>query len=133
MKSTEAELKYAREYYQKNRSKYLERSRKRPLPVYLRLFYRARTRAQERGVPFDLMPDDIDVPTHCPVLGLPLQVNHESRGSTRSSPTLDRLVPSKGYVKGNVVVISALANRIKQDAGSEEILKVGQWLRDRGL
>jgi hypothetical protein len=67
------------------------------------------------------------------VLGIPLFINKGHKGSHANSPTLDRLVPSKGYVKGNVVVMSARANFIKQDAGSEEVGKVAEWLRNQGL
>ena len=41
-----------------------------------------------------------------------------------NSPTIDRIVPELGYVKGNVVVVSAKANRIKNDATITEILSV---------
>jgi hypothetical protein len=45
------------------------------------------------------------------------------------SPSLDRIDPKKGYVKGNVAVISYKANRIKQDATPEELEAVASWLR----
>jgi len=74
------------------------------------LWRRARTRAADRGGAFDLPREDIISPSACPVLGIPLEV-----GGPRSpnSPSLDRIVPSRGYVTGNVRVISDLANRFK--------------------
>lgn len=45
------------------------------------------------------------------------------------SPTLDRIVPEKGYVLGNIAVISHKANAIKQNATAEEILRVAIWLK----
>ena len=44
-----------------------------------------------------------------------------------NSPNLDRIFPKKGYVPGNVRVISQRANRIKSDATVEEMRAV---LRD---
>ena len=41
-----------------------------------------------------------------------------------NSPSLDRIIPSKGYVIGNVMVISDLMNRMKQDSTFEDIEKL---------
>jgi hypothetical protein len=49
-----------------------------------------------------------------------------------NSPNLDRLDPAKGYVPGNVAVISQKANRIKTDACSSEIRRVADWLEKQG-
>ena len=51
-----------------------------------------------------------------------------NREEIHSSPSLDRIIPSKGYKKGNVVWISTRANAIKQDATPEEVMKVAKWL-----
>jgi hypothetical protein len=53
----------------------------------------------------------------------------DEKGSIKSSPSLDRIVPQKGYTKGNVVFISGYANMIKQDATYEEIMKVAKWVK----
>lgn len=85
------------------------------------LFRWAKRRALERDTVFNLELSDIDVPWVCPALG---------RLFTRTgiyAPTLDRLIPTLGYVPGNVYVISKRANRIKSDATPKEILKVGAW------
>lgn len=87
----------------------------------------ARTRARKHGVPFDLKASDLVMPTHCPVLGLRLKSSSGACASA-DSPTLDRLIPAKGYVKGNVAIISFKANTIKSDATSAEIRRVAQWL-----
>lgn len=53
------------------------------------------------------------VSMRCPLLGIAV---FSGKGKmSNSSPTLDRIVPSKGYVQGNVWVISQLANRMKSD------------------
>jgi len=82
----------------------------------------AKTRAKKNGIPFDLKAEDITVPTHCPVLGIPL--SRGTKGFHESSPSLDRIIPEKGYVKGNVIVVSFKANRMKQNATVEELGKL---------
>jgi hypothetical protein len=91
------------------------------------MVYAAKLRAKQKGLPFDLTTADITIPTHCPVLGIPL-FRKVGKGHNANSPSLDRVDPAKGYVRGNVVVISMLANRIKSDATYEQILAVGRWL-----
>lgn len=100
--------------------------RKNPV-IYL--LNACRDRCRKRGLPFDLVKEDIVVPSVCPVLGIPLE--HGTKPFHDNSPSLDRIVPSKGYVKGNVEVISFRANRIKTDATFAEIQKVADWLRSK--
>lgn len=82
----------------------------RRLAPAVALHSRARQRAARRGLPFDLEVRDIIVPTICPALGVPLVI-----GEMRSpySPSLDRIRPALGYVRGNTRVISDRANRLK--------------------
>ena len=42
-------------------------------------------------------------------------------GCTDTRPELDRIIPEKGYVKGNVAWISGKANRIKSDYTKQEL------------
>ena len=91
-----------------------------------RLLSHAKARAKSKGVPFDLTVDDIVVPEVCPVLGIPIFVGDGLL--TNNSPTIDRFIPSEGYTKENVAVISWRANRIKADATPEELRMVSQWM-----
>jgi hypothetical protein len=43
--------------------------------------------------------------------------------------TIDKIDPKKGYVKGNVWIISFRANRIKYDASLEELALITKNLR----
>ena len=92
----------------------------------------ARRRAAEKGLPFGLTEEYLESiwTGVCPRvqvrLDLPSHGKHKSRATTSS---LDRLVPAKGYVPGNVIWISAAANLIKSDAASADILAVGRWLQ----
>ena len=85
---------------------------------------RAKARAKAQGVPFDLSVEDIDIPERCPALGIELQYNNGQQGGSDNSPSLDKIDPSKGYVKGNVIVVSGLANRIKTNATLDQIKQV---------
>ena len=91
------------------------------------MYDRAKSRAKKFGIVFDLNPEDIVIPELCPALGIPL-----FRGDkivSDNTPSLDKIVPSLGYVKSNVIVISYKANRIKSDANCEDIQKVADWLK----
>ena len=88
-----------------------------------RLFYAAKRRAKVQGLPFELEKEDIVVPETCPYLGIPL-VRTRPRGSPRRDiASLDRIDPTKGYVKGNVEVMSWLANTMKNDAPPELLVR----------
>lgn len=70
-------------------------------------------------------------PDRCPIFGT--EFVFSGRKVNAESATIDRLIPELGYVPGNIAVISMKANRIKNAYGSEDILKVGEWLKSRGL
>lgn len=90
------------------------------------LYYNAKARAKKEGLPFDIAADDINIPEFCPVIGIRLVIGD---GSIRKqSPTLDRIIPSKGYVKGNIAVISMKANRLKNDGSLEEFRRIVAWM-----
>jgi hypothetical protein len=89
---------------------------------------------------FNLTPDDVVAPECCPIFGIKLQrgVHSETKrkGPADCSPSVDRIIPELGYVKGNVIVVSHLANRIRNDATPEQIHAVADFyeklLSERG-
>lgn len=90
------------------------------------MYNTTKSRAKAKGVPFDIEITDIVIPDFCPVLGIPL----ESSGKiTDNTPSIDKLVPTLGYVKGNINVISFKANRIKNDSTPEELEAVLSWVK----
>lgn len=93
-----------------------------------KMLHRAKARAKKRNIIFDIIADDIIIPDNCPVLGIPIKVGEKLFGN--NSPSLDRIDPSKGYVRGNIVVMSYRANRIKNDSTLNELEKIVEWLRD---
>jgi len=83
------------------------------------IFYRIRNKCKRYGIDFNLDFDDIIIPDKCPLLEIPFK-NHEI-GHGIDTPSVDRIDSSKGYIKGNVWIISLLANRMKQDASIETL------------
>lgn len=88
------------------------------------------------GIPYDLDPEYlvsiwVDV---CPVLGIPIIDGSKLTGCSRPDnlAELDRMIPDKGYVKGNMHWISRRANRIKSDATVEELEKIISYMKDNG-
>lgn len=107
--------------YKKNPQEYRKRqssARRRQHPVRY-LFNQARHRAKKFGHDFDIVFEDLVIPTHCPVFGIPLFFEGGKR--TANSYSLDRWDNKKGYVKGNVRVISFKANQYKGDMTTEEV------------
>lgn len=84
------------------------------------MLYNARRKALRYGRAVNITLEDISIPTHCPLLGIALTYGPGRKGPTPSSPSLDRIDNTKGYVKGNVWVISNIANTMKQELTVEE-------------
>lgn len=78
----------------------------------------ARSRARSKNLDFNIDVSDIELPEVCPLLGIPLSINASNK---EFSYSLDRIDSSKGYVRGNVWVISDRANRLKNNATLEEL------------
>ena len=88
------------------------------------LLRNARSRALQRGYEFSITPADIILPSHCPILGVPL-----SKNGRRYGYSLDKIDPSLGYIPGNVWVISQLANAMKWDSTAEERVAFAKWVQ----
>ena len=87
----------------------------------IRLRGSAKERAIYKGIVFDIpsYKDLPEVPDYCPILGIPLYVGDNV--STDNSPSLDRIDNNKGYIKGNIQIISRKANQMKSNANLKEI------------
>lgn len=113
----EYQNKYSREYMRDKPAK--------------RMYCSAKQRARRQNIPFDIEESDIQIPTHCPYLGLelkPFSMLGEPRDSVMS---LDKLNPEAGYVKGNIEVISWLANNMKNSASPEQLVMFAKTILDR--
>ena len=77
-----------------------------------------KAQAKRSGIEFDITFEDINWISHCPVLGI--ELGYFNSISLDNSVSFDRIDPSKGYVKGNVEILSMRANRLKSDGTVEE-------------
>jgi hypothetical protein len=129
----EKHISYSRADYEKNRGRYVQTARAWHLANYtLVMWQRAQKRAMAKNIDFNIDVDDIVIPEMCPVLNIPLEVSQGS-GHTANSPSIDHIDNSKGYVKGNIRIISVRANKIKSDATISEIQQIYDYLLREGM
>lgn len=68
-------------------------------------------------------------PAKCPVFGR--RFTERGSGFSPWSPSIDKIDPAKGYVPGNVQVISMLANAMKRNATPAQLRQFAQWVLAR--
>lgn len=90
------------------------------------LLNNARKRASLFNLEFNITMDDIVIPDECPILKHKFELGKV--GGDKYSYSLDRIDPSKGYIKGNIQVISRLANTMKNNASPEELKLFADWI-----
>jgi hypothetical protein len=93
-----------------------------------KMYQRAKGRAKVKGLDFTIDVKDIIIPKFCPILGIELESKQGISGGQKRSPALDRIDPAKGYIKGNVRVISHLANMMKSHATEQEMITFSKWV-----
>jgi hypothetical protein len=84
------------------------------------LWTKVRDRAKQSGMEFTINVTDIVIPESCPLLGI-LMFFDPGGGYNPNAPSLDRIDNDKGYVPGNIWVISSRANTMKNKASIEEL------------
>ena len=88
-----------------------------------RIFDSAKSRAAIKGREFNIDLEDIHIPDYCPVFLTPM-----------IDPSIDRIDSEKGYIKGNIRIISRRANLLKNNASVEEMtLILADLIRIREL
>ena len=120
---------YFRTYYLKKKEnpEFLETIRIRNREQYHKqldniLYKGAKSRAKKFGTEFSIERSDVVIPDGCPILKIPFTHNTEYAAS------LDRIDNSKGYIKGNVQVISRRANLMKNAATKQNLLDFADWV-----
>lgn len=128
-----------RAYYLKNKHKYSEYylKNKKLIDTYNGIKYyenreekmvnSARRRAKVKNLEFNIDKTDIIIPSVCPILGIPIE---RGKGTQQdSSPSIDRINSNKGYIKGNIQIISYRANTLKNNGTIEEFQKIIDYMK----
>jgi hypothetical protein len=143
LKNKEKVCAQVREYYWRNKEKiYKNRSTEEAKEIFAlkkrewrkknhprSILHYVKSRAVKNNIPFNLTLEDIQIPEFCPVFSFPLVVNEKVH--KYNSLSVDRIDPDLGYVKGNVQIISYLANTMKQNATKEQLLMFAKWVQEQ--
>lgn len=97
-------------------------------PETKELYNNLKSSAKKRNIQFTLTMADLNelsFPITCPILNIPLKWH---RGKPDDdSYSFDRIDSSKGYIAGNIQVISFRANRAKNDLSEDELKKFSNY------
>jgi transposase len=96
-------------------------------------FVQKQSKIKLRGQEFTIQYGEIDWPEYCPVLGIKLDYFAKARKPQDNSPSFDRVDNTKGYVTGNVKIISNKANRIKGHGSLDELKKIIAYIEKNNL
>ena len=113
---------YSREYRAENRAKYL--------------IAECRRRCSKKGIPFDLDLHQQKIQSRiengvCEVSGIALRLT-TSKGRPFNTPSIDRIVPDKGYVYSNIRITAFAVNAMMGDWGEEQTLEIiHAWMKNR--
>ena len=129
---------YKLAWYHTNKEKQQQKTAKQREANPMLFQYRGiRARAAKCGVPFGFDSFEhfisvVDMPDKCPVLGI--QLDYRCRDYDKAAKAhIDRVVPSSGYVPGNVKIISAKANQLKQDNNVDTLQALLNYMKDTAL
>ena len=132
---TLAKQKYDKEYRKKNKEKLQHKSAGYYTGVRKKAFIAdpakylwgvAKVRAKQKGIDFNITPDNIIIPEFCPIT---LRSLVKGDGYHQDAMSLDRVDNSKGYVVGNVRVISRIANLKKSSLTEEDLIRMLSYIR----
>lgn len=122
---------YDKQYYEANKQKILQNqlrwNKKNPERLAISakkyalenprkiMLATCKQRATKNNLEFSLTEEDFIFPETCPYLNVPLTYTR-GEGRQPTNYSVDRIDSSRGYVSGNIQIISDLANRMKQNA-----------------
>lgn len=125
----EANKEKCKVYYQNYYREVIRANKASNIQSYL--YKSAQARAKQRNIEFNIELEDVIVPERCPILGI--KMSFHSNRKEDNSYSLDRIDPNRGYIKGNIWVISLRANRIKNDATVSELRMIADAIEQKLL
>ena len=91
-------------------------------------------RAKSKKIPINIgssfLAEIFPKDAKCPILGIKMVFGKEDNNN---SPSVDRLIPEKGYVRDNIYWVSKIANTIKSDRKPEELRMIADWIESQPL
>lgn len=93
----------------------------------MRMVIRAKQNAKKRGLEFSITETDIERVTHCPIYGIELSYTNKNKKQDNSA-SLDRVDNNKGYIPGNVKIISSKANTEKRNLTLVQLELIKQYI-----
>lgn len=122
-KMREAHKRWAKEHPRSNY--YTDYDKKRSTEN--KLYRSSKARAIQAGQFHTITQEDIVVPVCCPICNTKLR-HSDVRGGASDSPTLDKIIPENGYVRGNVAVICKLCNSTKGSGTAELHRRIADYI-----
>lgn len=91
------------------------------------LYIHAKHRAKKAGIEFKITRKDLgEIPKTCPVLGIKIVLDNSMPSD--NSPSVDRIDNTKGYIPGNVAIISRKANTLKNSSSISDLRKILKYI-----
>lgn len=139
-KNKERENKRMRENYAKRKDEWKARKIEKAIadPYYfqakvLHNGMKARSRSEvimdSERFTVSFIEDMLRNQSKCQCCGVSFNVGYKGKKQGgNDSPSLDRFIPEKGYVKGNVILICLRCNILKRDATCEELQRLATFV-----
>ena len=97
----------------------------------LQIFNKRKNAAKREGIIFDIDFDYMfSLPSeNCPILNMPLSWCELADRPKDNTPSIDKIIPEKGYVKNNVAWVSYRANSLKGNGTLDEHLAIINYIK----
>lgn len=117
------QAQYYKAYKKKNPDYYKNANKKnRANNFETVLLCQYRSYARKKRIAFNLTIDDIVIPENCPLIDKPI-TRIVGEGKVMMNPCVYMIDETIGYVKGNVLITSILANSMRSVASKEDLIK----------
>jgi len=118
----EKHRRLAREYYHKHKMRLNPKKQQWDMDNYEWVLWSScKGRARRAGLDFNLELSDIVIPEVCPYLQTPI-TKILGKKVVWTNASVDRIYNDIGYIKGNIRIISRMANSMKQHSTQEQLL-----------